>query len=130
MATKIQIVSNVEDFKRASDEQIQLALEDIGQQAEDYVSDIAPFDTGRLAGSITHATKEYHSDGREPAEPQDYKMGDKPEKFKVYIGTNVKYAPALEFGTDRQKAQPYIRPGIKNHIQEFKQIVEEDLRGL
>ena len=29
----------------------------------------------------------------------------------AYIGTNVSYAPHVEYGTRYQKAQPYMRPG-------------------
>ena len=30
----------------------------------------------------------------------------------VYIGTDVEYAPNVEFGTGRRRAQPFLRPAI------------------
>ena len=55
------------------------ALEEIGLLAENYAAKKCPFDTGNLRGSITH---EVDTAGN-----------------AVYIGTNVEYAPYVEFGT-------------------------------
>lgn len=54
----------------------------------------APVDTGRLRSSITHAV-ERDSRG-----------------LVGLVGTNVEYAPHVEFGTLRQPAQPYLRPAL------------------
>ena len=55
------------------------ALEEIGLLAENYAAKKCPVDTGNLHGSITH---EVDTAGN-----------------AVYIGTNVEYAPYVEFGT-------------------------------
>lgn len=53
----------------------------------------APVDTGRLRNSLTH---EIDADG-----------------LDARIGTNVEYAPHVEFGTFAQRAQPYLFPALE-----------------
>ena len=76
--------------------------------AEGYAKRLCPVDTGRLRNSITHALD---SGGR-----------------AVYVGTNVEYAPYVELGTARQKAQPYLRPAAVDHATEYREIIEGELR--
>lgn len=52
-----------------------------------------PVDTGRLRNSITH---EITGDGLNAA-----------------IGSNVEYAPFVEFGTRSMRAQPYLFPALE-----------------
>ena len=85
------------------------ALEAIGLQAEGYAKLKAPVDTGRLRNSITHSLA--------------------PEEEAVYIGTNVEYAPYVEYGTRRTKAQPYLKPAVQDHAEEYKRIAESFLKG-
>jgi HK97 gp10 family phage protein len=53
-----------------------------------------PVDTGRLRSSITHEIAADHRGlvGR--------------------VGTDVEYAPYVEYGTSRSPAQPYLRPAL------------------
>lgn len=78
------------------------ALEAIGMQAETYGKKLCPVDTGRLRNSITHQT----------------------ETDVVYVGTAVEYAPFVELGTAKMNAQPYIRPAVADHAEEYKQIAK------
>lgn len=55
---------------------------------------LAPVDTGRLRSSIS---RELGRDG---------------QGLVAVIGTNVHYAPHVEFGTVRMRAQPYLRPAL------------------
>ena len=82
-------------------------LNAIGAAAEANAKEICPVDTGRLRNSITHT--------------QD---GD-----NAYIGTNVEYAPYVEFGTSRRKAKPYLRPAATEHTAEYKALMEESLKN-
>lgn len=44
------------------------------------------------------------------------------------VGTNVEYAPYVEFGTSRgMKPRPYIRPCIENHFEEYENILSTEL---
>lgn len=124
-------VDNRDKVLEATHEQVEKALEAIGLQAEGYVAMLTPVDTGRLRDSITHEVK-----------------GD-----TVYIGTNVEYAPYIEFGTgiyadsggrktpwwykdDKGEwhfthgSQPHhmLQRGIEQHLDEYKQIAEEFLK--
>jgi HK97 gp10 family phage protein len=53
----------------------------------------APVDTGRLRNSITHRVE--------------------PDGLSAVVGTNVEYAPHVEFGTRFQRAQPYLVPALE-----------------
>lgn len=82
------------------------ALEVVGGTAERHIKDITPVDTGRLWNSIAH-------------EP----IGNN----AVGIGTDVEYAPYVEFGTYKMSAQPYLRPGIENYATEYMEIIKSIL---
>ena len=58
---------------------------------------LCPVDTGRLRASITHRV----------IHDKDFIQGR--------IGTNVHYAPDVELGTEKQRAQPYLRPALENN---------------
>lgn len=66
--------------------------------------DKAPVDTGRLRSSITFEEEQ-----------------DQNGFLKLVIGSNVDYAPFVEFGTERQAAQPYLRPA-------FRQVLSDRLK--
>lgn len=103
----VTVKSNADIFNNALPEQIAMALEAIGLTAEKYAKEICPVDTGRLRNSISHAR----------------------DDNAAYIGTNVEYAAAVELGTSRQKAKPYLRPAAADHAEEYKQIVKTALQG-
>jgi HK97 gp10 family phage protein len=65
-------------------------------------------DTGRLRASISTNWSGGGERGEDQVgDPGGERGGD---VFKVVVGTNVKYAPFLEFGTSRMAARPFIRP--------------------
>ena len=108
MAT-IDFHSNVNEIINRKNEGIERALEAIGIQAEAYAKLKAPFDTGRLHNSITHAPE-----------------GDDTE----ILGTAVEYAPYQEFGTRRTPAHPFFKPAVQDHVAEYKQIAEKYLQDI
>lgn len=91
------------------DSAIGVALEEIGLLAERYAARKCPVDTGNLRASITH----------------EVDAGDD----AVYIGTNVEYAPYVELGTSRQKAQPFLRPAASEHGARYRQVLKKALGG-
>lgn len=125
-------VDNTDAVIRASKDQIRRALEECGLTAERHAKEKCPVDTGNLRNSITHQMD-----------------GDN----KVLIGSAVKYAPYVELGTGKyteggrktawiyeddkgnwhrtsgQKAQPYLKPALANHVDEYKQIIKANLEG-
>ena len=104
--TDYELKDNSEEVKSAMTSALARALEKIGLVAEGYAKRLCPVDTGRLRNSITHA-----DDGE-----------------AEYIGTNVEYAPYVELGTSRTRAQPYLKPAIANHSDEYKKIVEDEMQ--
>lgn len=107
MEFNITFTSHADAAKEALTAALAQALEEIGFAAEGYAKLACPVDTGRLRNSISHAV-----DGK-----------------AAVIGTNVEYAPYVELGTSRMSAQPYLRPAVLEHIDEYKQIAERRLRG-
>jgi HK97 gp10 family phage protein len=67
------------------------SLYDIGLVVEGQAKQLAPVDTGRLAGSIST---------------------EQIDKNQVEVGTNVSYAPYMEFGTVKTQAQAFLRPAL------------------
>lgn len=67
----------------------------------------APVDTGRLRNSIAH---EIEGDGLEAT-----------------VGTNVEYAPFVEFGTRRGRAQPYLLPALERERGPFRKAIADAL---
>ena len=94
-----------EDIKAA----LLRGLETCGLVAEGYAKKLAPVDTGNLRNSITHTVDE-----DEPAE---------------YIGTNVEYAPYVCLGTIHMKAQPFLKPAVADHANEYRKIIENELKN-
>lgn len=129
MALTVNVEDHSGEVLEELDEKVLAALEACGLAAEGYAKRLCPVDTGRLRGSITYATQKAHGDGQEPATPEDYEPQGTPEKGSVYIGTNVEYGPAIELGTSRQKAQPFLKPAIANNTGKYKQIFEQYLKG-
>lgn len=118
MPINISLFDNSDEVRDAFNEAIDRALEEIGLAAEAnakleitkvvYDTPESPNykRTGRLRNSLSHAV-----DGE-----------------AAYVGTNVEYAPYVEFGVVR-KPRPYIKPAVVNHIDEYKKIVERNLKG-
>ena len=84
-------------------------LETCGLLAEGYAKKLAPVDTGNLRNSITHDV-----DDGEPS---------------AYIGTNVEYATYQELGTIHMKAQPFLKPAVNDHKDEYRKIIENELKN-
>lgn len=78
-----------------------------GLAIEAQAKALAPVDTGRLRDSIT--TQQF----------TDY----------VLVGTNVEYAPYVEYGSSRSVAQPYLRPAVDIVSGRAVRIVQEAGRG-
>jgi HK97 gp10 family phage protein len=102
-------VDNIDLIKKATEEAVKVALEAVGLQAENYAKRLCPVDTGNLRNSITHDTD----------------VGE----LCAYVGTNVEYAAYVEYGTQKTKAQPYIKPAVNNHQAEYRDIFQYYLQN-
>lgn len=155
MSSRIQVTlhSNVDKFIKAKDEDVERALEIIGLKAEGYAKELAPVDTGLLRNSITHAVagkgtsiSSYESNSTHADTPATRRAGTagmpapkrhgeysssigEEKEQAVYVGTNVEYAEYVEMGTSKTKAQPFLRPAVEDHIAEYENILENELRS-
>lgn len=93
------VLSSLESKKAA-------ALEAIGLRAETHAKNLTPVDTGNLRNSMAHAVS-----------------GD-----SVYIGSNVEYAPYVEYGTRRNKAHHMLKKAATEHGEEYKAIAMAALK--
>ena len=139
MHTKVEVRNNTQTVLSSIDNALSKGLEAVGMKAETYAKKNCAVDTGRLRNSITYAlsgeithVKNYKADrGKDKNKVYSYSSvapGVAGEKA-VYIGTNVEYAPYVEFGTSRQRAQPFLRPAATEHGAEYRQIIEAALKA-
>lgn len=99
------------------------ALEVVGSVAEGFAKDACPTKTGTLKRSITHKVLDERT---------------------AIIGTNIKYAPAVELGHHQEPGRyvpaigkrlkrsfvpgkPFLRPAAENHAPLYKEIFEREL---
>lgn len=88
---------------------IATALVAVGEDGTEIAAENAPFDTGRLSGSISYALTD--------------------DDMSVIIGTNVEYGPYQELGTSVYKGHPYLRPMLNDNKARFKAIIKSMLEG-
>lgn len=103
----VNITDFTEEITDGIKEAIQRALVRIGLECEGYAKMLCHVVTGRLRNSITH-----------------YVDGD-----SVYVGTNVEYAQYEEEGTSRRPPHPYLRPAAVDHKDEWRKILEDELKN-
>ena len=129
----IEITDNSEEIALQFAMACMRGLEKCGLTAEGYAKKLCPVDTGNLRNSITHQV-----DTRTQT---------------VYIGSNLEYAPYVELGTGKyypggrptpwvyqdahgnwhythgNRAQPYLKPAVADHAQQYRSILEDELKG-
>ena len=112
MAQVVIDENKIPELLTALASEIETGLEAIGLQAEGYAQLNCPVDTGNLRNSITHGLVDNRT---------------------VAIGTNVEYAPYVEFNDNAEhttgKAH-YLRDALTEHKDEYKQILESILSGI
>ena len=145
-------VKIIDNSKEAVDEVelgLQRALEIIGIKMERYASMLCPVGTPESTGiagymgetlrnSISYATSIH--DGltikveKGKGDPRAENHGGKKvtastdEENTVFVGTNVFYAPYVELGTSKMKPRPFLKPSVENHISEYKNIIQKELK--
>jgi len=92
----------------ASEDKLGKIVEAAALQVEAEAKRICPVDTGRLRNSIATA---------------------KDKKTTAIVGTNVEYAPYVEFGTHKASAQPFLRPAAEK-VKQMLPYMNFVMRGL
>lgn len=131
---KITLEDHSAEVLEALESACQRALEKCGLVAEGYAKKLCPVDTGNLRNSITHT------------------VADSGERA-AYVGTNSEYGVYVECGTgiyypggrqtpgvyqdekgdwhltNGQRAKPFIKPAVAEHGEQYKRIIEAELKG-
>lgn len=141
------IVSNTmagKNYEKAMDNAIERTLVTAGIMIEGDAVARVPVDSGRLKGSITYATRKKQTRPSGNAKSDDG-VSTPRDEWTVHIGTNVEYAPHIEYGTKKtytirpvsakvlrfkvdgkwvftkkatigpKRAQPFLRPAFDNN---------------
>lgn len=128
----IEFDDNSKEVLEALKNAIDRGLKACGEVAVGYAQGLVPVQSGALKASITYAV----------------------EGEECYIGTNVHYAPYVEFGTGiyaesggrqtpwtyqdengvfhttrGQKAHPFLRPSASDHGSEYRSILEDSIKN-
>ena len=139
MNVKIDVISNREVFEQAAQQALENAMEQCGLLAEAYaqmeLTRQNAVDTGNLRNSITH------------------KVVDNSNEVAMYVGTDVEYGTYVEMGTGKyakggrqdpwafqdakgdwhmtsgMKARPFVKPAIADHVDVYKKVIKETLKG-
>lgn len=125
---KVEVISKVGVAIQAEQEAIQRGLEAIGIQLMNDAADNCPVDTGRLRASITYATENAQGTYGSPHETGDSKLQGSVPQSTVVVGTNVEYAPYVEYGTSKSKAQSFLRKALQENMNTYAEIFENELK--
>lgn len=105
------LVSHVGELLSNVDSDLVRGLEKVGLAAEANakmnLTNFPRVDTGRLRNSVSHAVGGVDT---------------------VYIGTNVQYAPEVEFGTYKMAPSHFLKRSISEHTGDYKQMFENELK--
>lgn len=115
------------DFSSLFDKATVTGLEAVGFMLESHAKRAVPVKTGRLRGSISHATQQSPARVGGKAMAGDG-VSTPDDKYTLHVGTNVEYAPHVEYGTKRTRAQPYLRPAIDNNYKRATDLFNRELK--
>lgn len=106
-----KLTSHRAEVQAELERRVQAAMTRCAGEMEKHAKRTCPVDTGRLRNSVASEVCE----------------GD--DSVAAYVGTNVEYAPHVELGTKRMKAQPFLKPAVANHQSAYKRIIRDELKG-
>lgn len=98
---------NFDKVERLIKGNMKSALKEIGHFGAAEAQTRAPVDTGELRRGV----------------------GSSVDGNTVSIGATSDYAPHVELGTSRQKAQPYLKPAIYENVDEIQSIINKHFKG-
>lgn len=133
----VKFTSNRGEIEKQVEDATKKSLRLVGGQAERFaketISDMKAVDTGFLRNSITFAlggeSANIDSYTDDAGEQKGHYSGTAPADSKnehaVWIGTNVFYAPYVEFGTIKMDARPFLGDSISAHQDDFEKLFKE-----
>lgn len=119
MADNVQIIDHSDQFGDAITRGVLVGLEKCGKAAERYAKQLCPVGTpestgipgyqgGTLRENIGHAVIQ--------------------DDLKMVLGDGVKYAPHVEFGTYKMRAQPFLRPALNDHLELYRKVLKTEIK--
>ena len=118
MAFEIELTDNSPAYIAAVKKGVKLAVKNIAKQAASNVADITPVGTPETTGKPGYigGTLQNSITGRS-------------DEDTAYISTDVEYAIYVEYGTIKMDAQPYMRPGIMDNMDEYEEIARQAIES-
>ena len=114
---KIEGVKELQSKFKALDKELQIILSQAVSAGAAVVERDAKIrchvDTGTLRQSL-----------------REMKQNKTPGRIESQVGTDIEYAPHVEFGTRYQRAQPYLRPALDENTNEIQAAFETRLNQL
>ena len=116
--------NNADAVKAELDQIKAIALEIIGGKVEGYAKDLAPVGTPESTGIAGYLGGSLRDSIRHDVEGDsvNIRAGGVDGIYRT-----VDYAGYVEMGTYKMKAQPYLRPAVEDHMDEYEQILAEEL---
>lgn len=135
MATDFHIENNADLTREQFGACIKRALTAIGMQAESYakqsINQAGAIDTGRLINSVTYGTSD-RAGSHDYSDNEGNHYADTiglAEEDAVYIGTNVEYAPYIEYGHHSYAGVHFLKNAAGNHTAEYKEIIKQSMEN-
>lgn len=100
-----QVLESKDAAVRRAMEAVGIHLE--GEAMDELENSPRRIDTGRLRGSITHAS----------------------DDTSVTVGTNVEYAIYVHFGTRKMDPNAFLKNAFERNLDQVKQYIIDQLRG-
>lgn len=116
------------------DDRVHIALREVGREAEgiakQLVTDAKAVDTGRLRNSITFATDDHYGSYNYTDDLHNAftEASNQPHKGTVYIGTNVEYAPFIEYGHHSYAGVHFLKNAAGNYAERYRKIIDTIMR--
>lgn len=107
-----EVIRKIEKLAKLNNDALKEVMLKSAILVEGNAKEKCPVLTGRLRSSITHDVK---TQGK---------------KHQARIGTNVEYAPHVEFGTKKQAAKPYLLPGLKESRTDIIRLLTKAIKGI
>lgn len=158
MAAHIDFTFNdhSDEIVAAIEERVNLALNLMGEVVEGYAKEDCPVDTGLLRNSITHtlggasvsfsyhasygsnrnkAGKRYTARAKNAGSVGFGTMSGvtgTDDDNACYVGSNVEYAPYVEFGDYRHTTgkNHFLRDAAQGHVEELKDVAQKTLKTI
>ena len=107
MAVKVKVTSRTKEVSEQFKKAVERGLTAAAIIVESDAKLRSPIDSGTLMGSIAKG---------------------KVVNSSIQIGTNIEYAPYVEYGTSRMAAQPYLTPALIENKAKIQKVFESQIK--